>query len=264
MAVVCDRKREEGVFVSHACASSTNSSDSIEMLKNLSSSNSAMYKQLSSLTERVNQLAARPPASAPIANPVSPITPVKEPHVPVPERYSGDFGSCQAFLTQVSLVFDLQPHSYPTDKARVAFLVSLLSGDARDWGTAVWRQQGPLCHSYAAFVDEMQRNFDHPVRGRDASTRLMNIQQGTRSVAEYALEFRTLAAEASWNDEALWGSFYNGLNETLKDELAMREEPSTLEQWISCAIKLDNRLRERRREKGVRSVSAFPGHRPTP
>ncbi|XP_054863454.1 protein LDOC1-like [Amphiprion ocellaris] len=183
-----------------------------ETLRSLSSSNSAMYKQLATLTEKVNQLSVQPASVAPVVN----TTTVKEPHAPTPERYSGDFGVCQAFLTQVSLVFELQPRSYASDRAKIAFLIGLLSGDARDWGAAVWQRQGPLCNSYMAFVEEMRKNFDHPVSGRDASTRLGSIQQGSRSVAEYAREFRTLAAEVDWNDPALRSAFYRGLNETFK------------------------------------------------
>uniref|UniRef100_A0AAQ5ZXR0 CCHC-type domain-containing protein n=1 Tax=Amphiprion ocellaris TaxID=80972 RepID=A0AAQ5ZXR0_AMPOC len=227
-----------------------------EMLRSLMTSNTAFYNQLSTLTDRVTQLANRssPPvplvAPAPVLNPASP---AKEPHVPVPERYSGDFGSCRAFLTQVSLVFDLQPRSYASERAKVAFLVSLLSGAARDWGTSLWEQQGAVCNSYASFTAEMRKIFDHPVRGRDAADRLLSISQGSRSVADYAVDFRTLASETDWNDGALRGVFYKGLQDTLKDELALREELATLEQCIDLAIRLDNRLRERRREKQSRS-----------
>lgn len=229
-----------------------------DLLQNLAASNNALYNQVSSLTERLNELSARPPPPAPLVNPLNVVPPVKEPHVPDPERYHGDFGSCQAFLTQVSLVFKLQPHSYSTDEARIAYLVSLLSGPARDWGAAIWEKQGPVCRSYAAFTEEMRSNFDHPVKGRGASSRLMHIQQGSRSVAEYALEFRTLAAETDWNDSSLQEAFYTGLNESLKDQLALGEEPSSLEQEIAVAMKRDNRMRERRRERRVRSFNPPP------
>lgn len=108
---------------------------------------------------------------------------------------------------------------------------------------------------HSAFIEEMKRNFDHPVQGRNVSIRLLNIKQEQRSVAEYALEFRTLAAEAGWNEVALRGSFYHGLSDQLKDELSLREEPATLDQWIASALKLDNRLRERRRERRSRPVT---------
>lgn len=62
-------------------------------------------------------LAAPAPASQPSQPPpvASPVTPPKEPHVPAPERYSGDLGLCKVFLMQCSLVFEQQPSTYTTD-----------------------------------------------------------------------------------------------------------------------------------------------------
>lgn len=65
-------------------------------------------------------------------------------------------------------------------------------------------------------------------------------------MAEYSVEFWTLAADSKWNEEALQGVFVYGLNESVKDELATRDELSDLFRLVSLA---DNRLRERRREK---------------
>uniref|UniRef100_A0AAQ5Z028 DUF4939 domain-containing protein n=1 Tax=Amphiprion ocellaris TaxID=80972 RepID=A0AAQ5Z028_AMPOC len=169
-----------------------------EMLRSLISSNTALYNQPSTLTERVTRLARHSSLPAPVVVPapiVNQVVPVKEPHVPLPERYSGDFGSCQSFLTQ--------PQSYASDQAKIAFLIGL-SGAARDWGTGVWGQQSPTCNSYTVFVAEM-KIFDHPVRGRDAADRILSTTQGTQSVAEYAMEFRMLASEIRWNNEALRG-----------------------------------------------------------
>ncbi|XP_075449336.1 uncharacterized protein LOC142490799 [Ascaphus truei] len=69
--------------------------------------------------------------------------------------------------------------------------------------------------------------------------------EGDRSVAVYAVEFRTLAAETGWNDDALSSAFWQGLSETLKDELAARDRPTNLEDLIALAIWVDQRLLER-------------------
>lgn len=70
------------------------------------------------------------------------------------------------------------------------------------------------------------------------------------SVRAYSVEVRTIAA----------GSFLNGLMETVKDDLAAREDTNSLDSRISLAIKVDNHLRERRRERG----SSRPSHSPVP
>ena len=61
-------------------------------------------------------------------------------------------------------------------------------------------------------------------------------------MAEYSIDFWTLAADSKWNDEALQGVFMLGLNHSVKDELALRDEPSNLHGLVSLAIKIDNRI----------------------
>ena len=202
------------------------------------------------------------PATASSSSAASP--PLREPSVPAPDRFDGNLGECRSFLLQCSLVFEQQPYTYASDRAKISYLIGCLRGSALTWATAVWESQSDACSTYAKFTEEMRRNFDHPVRGKDAAKRLLSLHQGSRSVAEMAIEFRTLAAESGWNNEALHGAFQNALSETIKDELVSRDEPNTLEELISLAIRIDNRRRERRREKtGKETFSVMPVSLPT-
>ena len=58
-----------------------------------------------------------------------------------------------------------------------------------------------------------------PPTGPKQQGELHNIQQGTRGVAEYTLEFRTLAADSGWDDSTLWSAYRRGLSEEMKDLL---------------------------------------------
>ncbi|KAJ8012549.1 hypothetical protein DPEC_G00043990 [Dallia pectoralis] len=118
----------------------------------------------------------------------------------------------------------------------------LLKGNALAWASAVWDNQSPISQSFICFTTEMGRVFDHPVRGSVAPNRLLTVRQGSRSVEDYAVEFRITAAETGWNDEALQGAFKNGLCERLKDELAPREDSGDLNELITLVIRLDSRL----------------------
>lgn len=91
----------------------------------------------------------------------------------------------------------------------------------------------------------MRELFEHPVRGKDASKRLCSLRQGSRSVAEYVIDFRTLAVEAGWNEESLQAVFHQGLSEQIKDELISYPEPSDLDKLVALSIRIDNRCRER-------------------
>lgn len=84
---------------------------------------------------------------------------------------------------------------------------------------------------------------------------MLSLRQGSSSVSAYSIDFRILATECGWDDKALQGIFYRGLSDEVKDELAARDGTTSLEELISLAIRLDNRLRERHRERAVRSRS---------
>lgn len=55
---------------------------------------------------------------------------------------------------------------------------------------------------------------------------------------------QSASVETGWDEGALRGIFYQSLSEHLKDELASRDEPSSLKVIISLTIHLDNRLRD--------------------
>ena len=225
---------------------------------------------VSQLPQQVTGLARLPPADSsppsagvsnpPAADPPSPHT--KEPFVLPPEHYSCDLGACSTFLLQCSHVFDLQPNSYATDKSGIAYVMNLLRGRAAQWGTALWERES--LDTYASFVKELKKLFDHPVQGSVAASRLFSLCQVLQSAAEYAVEFRILTAESSWNKLVLLSLFRRGLSERLQDELVTREEPETLEQLVVLVIKLDNRLRERQRERSSSSyrMNSFPLSQP--
>lgn len=227
--------------------------DIMDCVRELSTDMHAIRERISPLAPPVAP--SQPSVSYPV--PGSPPS-HREPSVPAPERYGGDLGTCRAFLVQCSLVFEQQRHTYATHRSRISYLIASLKGAALAWASAVWEEQSKLCFDYDDFTQEMKKVFDHPVRGKDAARHLLSLQQGSRSVAEFAIEFRTLAAESGWNDEALQGVFQNALSDNLKDELVSREEPGSLDQLISLAIRVDNRLRERRRERSSKSQVPFP------
>ncbi|KAF7640610.1 hypothetical protein LDENG_00030340, partial [Lucifuga dentata] len=97
---------------------------------------------------------------------------------------------------------------------------SLLSGRAREWGTAVWDAQLPICSGLAAFTEEMKRVFDRSVAGHEAACEIMLLRQEHRTLTDYAIQFRTLAASSQWYERALYDAFWHGLSDNLKDKLA--------------------------------------------
>ena len=138
------------------------------------------------------------------------------------------------------------PRPTPPTRARIAYLIGVLRGEALTWATVVWERGSTACFDYSAFTEEMQRVFHHPVRGREASQCLLLLCQGSRSVASFAVEFRTLAVESGWNEEALQGVFLNALGGDVKDEFDL---PGGV---------LGSRAPDRSRHSGGQSLARTP------
>jgi hypothetical protein len=97
-------------------------------------------------------------------------------------------------------------------------------------------------------VGEVRKVFDAP-SGRQATRKIIQLRQNSRSVADYEVDFRTLAAESAWNQQALFDMFLHGISEEVKDELASRELPTELDSLIASTTRIDERLQEQRRER---------------
>ncbi|KAK3556911.1 hypothetical protein QTP70_022410 [Hemibagrus guttatus] len=103
--------------------------------------------------------------------------------------------------------------------------------------------------------------FEYPAGGKDISVQLMELCQGSDIAADYAITFRTLAAQSGWNDASLWAVFRAGLNPELQTELACRAEATTLSQFVATAIRLDN-LRRQHQAGASHAATVRPRGRP--
>ncbi|RXN04479.1 Retrotransposon-derived PEG10 [Labeo rohita] len=223
------------------------------ILSILSDQAATVQRHDQALTEILQRLSTPSPSAQAVPIPTESIRPImvssSEPKLPAPERFDGNPDKCRGFITQCTLVFKLQPSCFPTESSKVAYVVTLLTGKALDWATALWDQQSPLTENSEAFISEMKRVFYHPASRGDANYHLLRLSQGTRSVSEFAIEFRTLATEAGWNSQALRAAFHNALSPEIKDELAFRDPAPDLESLIDVATRVDHRLRERQQER---------------
>ena len=143
---------------------------------------------------------------------------IREPRLPPPERYDGSPGECRSFLTQCQLIFTLQPRTFSTDTARVAFIITQLTDRTKKWGTAAWSADSPCVRSSACFMQEMHQVFDRSAVGLEAGRELMRLRQENNSVSDYAIDFQTLATDSGWEGRALIDAFLHGLSEAVKDE----------------------------------------------
>ncbi|TRY60590.1 hypothetical protein DNTS_026995, partial [Danionella cerebrum] len=91
-----------------------------------------------------------------------------------------------------------------------------------------------------------------------AATSLIRLRQANRSAADYSVDFRILAADTTWNDDALRDLYFHSLDEQLQKELGSTHEAKSLKELISLSIKIDNRLRRYRTKGRSASVTTSP------
>ncbi len=198
-----------------------------------------LSQQLTVITQRLDQIQIDPSVVPAVAAPAFEETSPprrSEPRLNPPAPYSGEPTSCRSFLSQCSLTFSLQPSCFPTDESKVAFVIMHLAGSAREWGTAMWDNKHECCSSYSNFSQELRKVFDRSALGNEAARALSLLRQGTRTVSDYAIEFRTLAASSGWNSMALWDHFLHGLAEQIKDEIYSQELPPSLDGLVELTI----------------------------
>lgn len=124
----------------------------------------------------------------------------------------------------MSEVFSLQPSRYASDRSRIAFVVSLLTGRAREWellsgvrtstASTVMCSSRRRCQEFSTIPHTGLKPLDSSLSGKEIDRQL---------------EFHTLATSCDWNEPALVAQFLEGLNAEIKDEVLARKIPSRLD-----------------------------------
>ncbi|KAK3532671.1 hypothetical protein QTP86_027655 [Hemibagrus guttatus] len=181
-----------------------------------------------------------------------------------PAPYSGSAEDCNGFILQCSLVLEMQPHLYPTERSKVAFIISQLRGQALLWAESLWSQNSPVTQSYAGFVDHFKEVFGKPSWDSLVGEELCRLQQGKLTVPEYTLQFRTLAAKSGWNEQALLAAYRQGLNPQVRLHLAAYKDAIGLERLIQLSIHVAARMQSCVTEPQDQSPHSTWRDRPAP
>ncbi|KAL0153251.1 hypothetical protein M9458_051426 [Cirrhinus mrigala] len=187
------------------------------------------------LAELVNALtAAFQATSAPSSASGSPMA--------MPAAFAGEAAECSGFLLQVNLFIRMQPQQFTSENAKVAFLISLLTGKALQWAKAIWNSDNPIIHSYEQFTSHFSEVFSTTTDQLSTSDQLFRLQQGNSTIHQYTLHFRTLAAASGWNKTALLGAYRQGLNPQIRSAMALYDDSIGLETVLQRTAHVSQRL----------------------
>uniref|UniRef100_A0A671YIT6 Gypsy retrotransposon integrase-like protein 1 n=1 Tax=Sparus aurata TaxID=8175 RepID=A0A671YIT6_SPAAU len=218
----------------------------------------AMASQMGHISTQLQDLLgqlARQTAPAPLPAPEATPTPTMPPFgagskLAPPAQYTGEPGQCKTFLIDCSIHFELNPLAFPTDRSKIAFMITHLAGRAKAWASAEWGRGSSTCLSLTDFQAALTRTFDPVTTSWEKAQELSSLKQGSSSVCDYAIRFRTLAVESGWNATALYDIFLKGLSTHIQDLLVPLDLPTDVDSLIALAIRTDNRLTQLQRQRG--------------
>ena len=173
------------------------------------------------------------------------------------ELFYGDRSKLKYFLTQLKAMFKYQPSKFSDGKSKVLYAAMHLKGPAFSWFEPTLtdylesdqpsRETEACFKHFANFEIGISRVFGTVDEERAATRAIHHIKQ-TGSAAQYYSQFQQVAAKLKWNTAALGAIYYAGLKDQVKDE--MIDMPDTYQDMIDESLKIDNRLYERRIERG--------------
>jgi hypothetical protein len=172
------------------------------------------------------------------------VEPYYEPKISLPEKFDGSRHTYRGFINQIRLIIKTHSRRYVTTSDKIGLVGTLLKGPALAWFAPLLEKESSLLNDFEKFIKNLEETFGDADKERTAATKIRTLKQGFRPASTYASEFRQLAGDLSWDDEALIDQFRYGLQDDVKDLLLTMEDPDNLNEAIMQAVKCDNCLFE--------------------
>src|ERR1700761_8954796 len=138
-----------------------------------------------------------------------------------------------------------------------------MEDEARTWALPYLEEIAssgtPFGGDYNEFIRAFNKHFAPMDSAEAARDVLKSLKQGRDSVVEYQAKFDQFTNQTGWSDANHRTRFYDGLNETIKDNLAISDRPiGMLAELRQAAQILDQRMRQRQAEKSGKLMHNTP------
>ncbi|RXN09771.1 Retrotransposon-derived PEG10 [Labeo rohita] len=148
----------------------------------------------------------------------------------------------EPYATFLQILHEAQPGQFPTDRSKIALIITLLMGRALRWAEALWTSKSPHLGSLDLFLQHFRQVFGQPVTPITVQEELLQLHQGKLPIHEYILRFRILSLTSGWNDSALLAVFRRGLNTNIRQQMAIYEDNVGLDAFLKRAVTISQHL----------------------
>jgi hypothetical protein len=177
---------------------------------------------------------------------------------PKPSIYNGDPSTYNTWIEECDIYF--ASLGVANDDKKIYYILGLLRDAAADWKQDWFKQHSNNMGTYADFKTSMESAFAPVQRKQDIERRLRSIKQiFGMDIQTYNSRFAVLKSQSGITDDIVLSSYYaEGLQETIRKE-ALRQRPTTLEEWKNAARAaediaiVENRFRQPKLPNNFRS-----------
>src|SRR5882724_3222940 len=160
------------------------------------------------------------------------------------------------FIVSCVMAFDSWPCKFATDCQRVSYAASYLSDITMLWWQPILVTFPELSirNDWGEFVNQLNTYFGQPYLAQASKCTLHALKMyDHQHVNKYMIEFSEHTTHMGWNDVVLYGEFYWGLAECIKDQLLLLDLPQTFQQLKVNALRCDTHYWECQGEKAAPS-----------
>ncbi|KNF03942.1 hypothetical protein PSTG_03028 [Puccinia striiformis f. sp. tritici PST-78] len=162
----------------------------------------------------------------------------------LPDRFDGTRGEpAETYTSQVGLFMEANPKKFSTDRLKVIFCISNLTGPASTWAQPYSRMI--LAHEEVNFDDffEAFRGMYFDTEKKPKAEKALRLLKQTKSVATYTHQFAIHSGDSGWEVPTLISQYIQGLKKEIRLGIVYaRANFETLEAAASFALKIDNEM----------------------